>query len=125
MVAGLLDTAILVDMLRGYTPAEQWLAQQAQLGITRIVYLEILDGVLNKAEQRRALALLQRFDRIELTTADLEWATQQLIRYRLSHNIGMMDCLIAAPSHRLSLTLFTRNLKHFTPLLGDLAQKPY
>lgn len=44
---------------------------------------------------------------------------------RLSQNVDMMDCLIAASVHRLGLPLYTRNLKHFLPLIGDLACKPY
>jgi predicted nucleic acid-binding protein len=47
------------------------------------------------------------------------------MRYELSHGVGMMDCLIASVSYRLQLPLYTHNLKHFAPLLNDLAQKPY
>jgi len=36
-----------------------------------------------------------------------------------------MDCLIAAAAFRLQVPLHTRNLKHFAPLLGELAQEPY
>ena len=55
---------------------------------------------------------------------DLNWAMQQLRQYRLSHNVGILDCLIAAPAHRLQIPLYTRNLKHLEPLLGTLAQQP-
>ena len=37
----------------------------------------------------------------------------------------LVDLLIAAPSQRLQLPLYTHNLKHLSPLLGTLAQKPY
>lgn len=37
----------------------------------------------------------------------------------------MNDCLIAAPAQRLGVPLYTRNLKHFSPLLGDLAVMAY
>lgn len=38
----------------------------------------------------------------------------------------MVDhCLIAAPSARLKIPLFTRNLKHLVPLLDALAVEPY
>lgn len=70
MVKGLLDTNIIVDFLRLYTPAQNWYQQQPTLGITPFVWLEVMDGVLNTAEQKRAF-------------------------------------------------------KHFKPLLGNLAQKPY
>jgi predicted nucleic acid-binding protein len=45
--------------------------------------------------------------------------------FTLSHGVGIMDCLIASVSYRLQVPLYTRNLKHFTPLLGALAQTPY
>jgi predicted nucleic acid-binding protein len=53
------------------------------------------------------------------------WATEQLLRLKVSHGVDAFDCLIAAASHRLGVALYTRNLKHFQPLLAALAQSPY
>jgi predicted nucleic acid-binding protein len=125
MVNGFVDTAILVDILRGHPPAKPWLAAQTQLGITPIVWLELIEGARTKITQRQAMELLSRFQMIYLVQADMDWAMQQLSTYKLSHNIGMLDSLIASVSHRLQMTLYTNNLKHFSPLLGNLAQKPY
>ena len=125
MAVGLVDTNVVVDLLRGYAPAEQWLASQSQLGVTRGVYFEIFEGVSSKLRLQEAQKFLDRFELIEYTLFDLQWATDQLATYWLSHGIDAFDCLIAAPSYRLQLPLFTRNLKHFTPLLGNLAQEPY
>lgn len=126
MAAALIDSNIVIDLLRKYPPAENWLRSQRQtLGVSRVVYLEVLEGAENKAEQRRVLNLLKRFDLVQMIQQDFDWATQQLVQYRLSHNVDAFDCLIAAPSYRLQLPLHTRNLKHFTPLLGNLAQQPY
>lgn len=125
MVTALLDTSVVVDVLRQHPPAKAWLSSIADIGITKIVQLEVLEGANNRVEQRRALRFLRHFDHIDLVTADLDWAMEQLVRYKLSHNVGMMDCLIAAASHRLQLPLYTTNLKHFAPMLGGLVQKPY
>ena len=125
MVNGLLDTAVLVDLLRAYPPAGDWLSRQSPLGVSPVVWLEIIEGAEDKRAQVRAIKLLQRFERIEVVTEDFDWAIQQALRFRLSHNINMTDCLIASTAHRLNLPIFTTNLKHFHPLLGDLAQKPY
>ncbi len=125
MVAGLVDANVIIDELRKYPPAETWLQGQNYLGISRAVYLEVIQGAVTKIEQRRAIKLMNRFQFIELIDADFKWATDQLIRFNLSHNIDAFDCLIAAPAHRLQLPLYTRNLKHFAPLLGNLAQQPY
>ncbi len=126
MVSGLLDSSIIIDNLRSYPPAVDWLAQNhTQMGITRVVRLEVIAGARNKQGQQRALTILNDFEHIEVTTSDFMWATEQLLRLRLSHNMDVFDCLIAAASYRLQLPLYTINMKHFVPLIGALAQKPY
>jgi len=85
----------------------------------------VLQGVQSSKAQRRALRTLREFERVDLTTSDIDWAIRQLTGFKLSHNIGGLDCLIAAVSHRLQLPLYTTNTRHFTPLLGALAQRPY
>ena len=125
MVDALLDSAVVVDVLRGHPPAVAWLATQRNMGVTTVVWLEILEGTPNLQAQRIALRLLQSFVRVEITPPDIDWAIRQLTRLSLSHGVDAMDCLIASASHRLNVPLYTHNLKHFTPLLGSLAQKPY
>lgn len=122
MVDGLLDTSVLVDVLRMHEPALQWLGQQASLGVSSIVWIELLQGARDRVAQRRALALLQKFDRIDLISVDIDWAIQQLTQFNLSYNVGGLDCLIASASYRLQLPLYSTNFKHFTPLLDTLVQ---
>lgn len=76
MVNGLLDSSVLVDVLRGYTPAEDWLSKQTHLGVTQIVWLELLEGAQNKRAQTQALKLLRRFSLVQLTPKDMQWAVQ-------------------------------------------------
>jgi hypothetical protein len=124
-VTGLLDTAVLVDILRAYPAATTWLSGQDHLGVSPVVWLEIIEGAENARNQARAVELLRLFERIEMLAVDFDWAIQQALRFRLSHKVDMMDCLIAASAQRLGVPLFTRNLKHFQPMIGNLAQKPY
>jgi len=93
--------------------------------ISPIVWLEAVEGVIDKKSQSAMKKLLDLFVVADYQQYDMLWAMQMLEKYKLSHNIGMMDCLIAAPAYRQNLPLLTRNLKHFTPLLNNLAQKPY
>ncbi len=125
MVAALLDTAVVVDVLRGFPPAVDWLGHQGHLGVTTVVWLEIIESAPNRQAEQAALSLLRRFERVATTAEDMDWAIRQLLRFHFSHGLDAMDCLIAAASHRLSVPLCTRNLKHFTPLLGNLAHAPY
>ncbi len=87
--------------------------------------MEVVKGGPTKARRLQAARLLKQFEMIYLIQADLDWAMQAQMQYELSHGTGMLDCLIASVSHRLQLPLYTHNLKHFAPLLGNLAQKPY
>ena len=125
MVGGLLDTSIVIDLLRLHGPAQNWLQQQGSLGVSPIVWLEILQGSQNKSSQKSAIALLNTFEQVDLAPEDSSWAIEQAVRFTLSHNVEAFDCLIAATSYRLGIPLFTTNLKHFSPLLNTLAQKPY
>lgn len=124
---GFLDTAILIDIYRGYQPAQQWLQnnQNKTYALSPIVRLEAMEGSQNKQQLTKIKKLLDSFPIATYQNHDLLWAMQQLETYHLSHNVGMMDCLIAAPSYSQQLPLLTRNLKHFKPLLNNLAQRPY
>jgi predicted nucleic acid-binding protein len=124
-VEGLVDTTVLVDLLRHYPNAESWYKAQKLLGITNISWMELIVGAENKAAQRQSLQLLYLFEMVYIKEADTAWAMLQLLQYRLSHKVGIGDCLIAAAAYRLQVPLYTHNLKHFTPLLGNLAKRPY
>jgi predicted nucleic acid-binding protein len=77
-VIGLLDTSIIVDLLREHKPAELWLQSQGQLGVARTVWIEILEGAPNLRKQREAIKLLKHFDLIEHSLEDWIWATRML-----------------------------------------------
>lgn len=99
MVDVLIDTNIIVDLLRGYQPAQNWIAAQKQIGICRIVYMEVVQGATDRKKQREALKLLKRFAMVEHTQSDFIWATRQLTRHSLNYSIDVTDALIAAPAH--------------------------
>jgi predicted nucleic acid-binding protein len=127
VITALIETNVVVDVIRRYLPALSWLQAQNQptLGITPIIWMEVIAGGPTKIRRLRAAKFMAAFDMIYLTQADLDWAMQTQMRHELSHGVGMMDSLIASGSHRLQIPLYTHNLKHFAPLLGNLAQKPY
>lgn len=87
MVDALIDTSVLVDILRGYPPARIWLAQQSNPGISSMVWIELLQGARDKVAQQRALKLLHNFNRVALTDVDMIWSIEQLLRYNLSHSV--------------------------------------
>lgn len=123
---GLVDTAIVIDLIRGFPDAHEWLVDTEEtFGVSDYVWLEVIQGATNKQKQKAAIDILSDFQLVETTSEDTRWAVEALISARLSHNVDPFDCLIAATSHRLQIPLYTRNLKHFTPLIGELARQPY
>lgn len=126
MSTGLVDTTVIVHYLRRHPACRAWIAAQAaRLSLTAITWLEVMEGATSKTNQARCKVILGLFDLRYLTVGDQQWAFEQLEYFQFSHRIGMNDCLIAAVAQRLNLPLYTHNLKHFTPLLGDRAIKPY
>lgn len=121
----ILDTTVILHLFRKYPPALQWLNSQQYYGLTTITWLEVMEGASNKTNQIHCKTVLGQFALLYLSSADQEWAMQQLEHFQFSHHIGMGDCLIAAAAHRLQLPLYTHNLKDMAPLIGGLAVKPY
>jgi predicted nucleic acid-binding protein len=83
-------------------------------------------GASGKTGQAAAKALLNRFEMAYLTPNDMDWAMGQMERLRLSHGIGINDCLIASVAYRLQIPLYSHNLKDMQALLGNkLVLQPY
>jgi len=121
----LLDSTVLLHLLRNYTPALDWFDASKTFGISSITWMEVIIGVTNKQKLRDTLAFLDGFTIYYVTQDDQIWTQDKLQALRFSHHTGMNDCLIAATAYRLRTTLYTHNLKHMTPLIGKLAVKPY
>ena len=126
MMSGIVDTNILIELYRKNADAIAWLADQPELGVTPISWLEFMQGAAGKQGQQRCLQILAQFTTEHLTVSDQEWAMQQMLRLRLSHGVSRDDCLIASVCNRLRVPIFTRNVKDFTPMLSrHLVVKPY
>lgn len=123
---GILDSTTIIHLFRNHQPAIMWFRSQSLiLGITSITWSEIMRGASSKGHQTDTRNFLNQFQHLYLTPQDQQWAMQQLEAFHFSYRIGMNDCLIGSVPHRLQIPLYTHNLKHMTPLLGNLAVKPY
>jgi len=84
-----------------------------------------MSGASSKSNQAETKRVLDKFDLVYLTSADQRRAMEQLETFQFSHHIGMNDCLIAAVAHRMRVPLYTHNLKDMSPMVGELAIRPY
>jgi hypothetical protein len=125
MISGIIDSTVIIHILRRQAAAKNWLRQEAHLGVTTITWMEVLYGAPGKSGQQEAVNVLNTLTPIHLTQADQEWAIRLLLIYRLSHGVSINDCLIAGVAYRMQIPLYTHNLKDLTTLIGPLAVKPY
>ncbi len=127
MTIGIVDTTVIIHLFRKNTAARAWLeAQPEPLAITPYTWLEVIYGAPGKSAQAACLAIMQKFDMAYPAQADFVWAMENMQTYRLSHGVGILDCLIVSICHRLQVPFYTDNVKHFLPMLSEpWVIKPY
>ncbi len=122
----MLDTDVLIDVGRGYPPARQWLSSLTETpGVPNIVYMELIGGCQNKAALHQVQRLIASYLLFWLREPDCQLALALFLRFRLSHNLGLADALIAATAIGQGATLCTFNIKHFASIPGLVTEQPY
>src|SRR5262245_39605083 len=125
-VVGIVDTTVLIHLLRDNPIAINWLQAQSKLAMTTISWMEVIYGAQGHQGQIRSLNLFMQFNLLFLTEADQTWAMERLLALRLSGGVSITDCLIASVCHRLQVPLYTHNVKDMTKILAPaLVIKPY
>jgi predicted nucleic acid-binding protein len=122
----LLDSDILIDHLRGYAPARQYLkrfeAGEMQGYLSIITVAELAAGQMRQAQEEEKIhRLLALFTPLALDFT-MAWRGGEI---RRQYHTRMADALIAATALIRNLPLSTRNLQHFTPIEGLRVEKPY
>jgi len=115
----LLDTNVLIDVLKGETTARDWLEEQQQPAVSVITWIEVLVGC-RTAESQTVEAWLDSFERLPL---DRDVARES-VQARQRHGLKVPDAIILATARCHGLTLATRNSKDFPLSLGDVLH-PY
>jgi len=115
----LLDTNILIDVLRGEAVALAWLEQQQRPQISVITWIEVLVGC-REGETSRVSDWLEGFPRLPLDEA----IAAETVRLRQRHGLKIPDAIILATARCSDLSLATRNVKDF-PLELEGVMHPY
>lgn len=117
----LVDSDVLIDAGRGLAEALDCLQRHEAantLTISVITQLELLVGCQNKAEQRKLVKSLRRFDVLKLSEDISDSATLLITRYRLSHGLMMPDALIAATALVHDIPLLSKNQRDYRFITG-------
>lgn len=117
----ILDTDILIDVLRGDSDAILFLqtkSQQFQLAISAVTQMELIVGCRNKAELQALERFLQRFQLLKVTESISDGAADLLRQYRLSHGLLIPDAMIAATALEYNESFVSKNQRDYKFIAG-------
>ncbi|MCP9817774.1 type II toxin-antitoxin system VapC family toxin [Synechococcus sp. GreenBA-s] len=111
----LLDSNILIDVLKGEAKALAWLdAHGAEAAISVITWIEVLVGCSEqKAERETVQRWLDGFQRIDLDGA----IAARAVLLRRERRLKVPDAIILATAQCQRRRLVSRNIKDFPPTL--------
>ena len=109
----ILDTNILIEILKNNQTTIDKVEQYSEHYISSITKMELYYGAFNKQETQKIKRFLELFKVIELNETISEIATNLIYKYAKSHNLDIPDSLIAATSLYANIELFTYNTKDF------------
>lgn len=123
----LLDTDIMIDLLRGYPPAVAWInrVQYETVTLPGFVVLELLDGCSSQQETDRLLGFLASYRVLWPRVEDCDRAIADFAVGRLRRKLSILDVLIAECAVGFSLPLHTFNVKHLAGIPGLVTVQPY
>jgi predicted nucleic acid-binding protein len=123
----LLDTDVMIDILRSHRPALHWLQTlgQTPIGLPGLVVMELIQGCRTRVEQQRVQSTIRPHSLFWPTPTDCSRALDDFTQYSLSHNLGMIDALIAHTVIGLGDQLATFNQKHYCVITALQLIQPY
>ena len=109
----LLDTNILIEVLKGNQSIIEKLIPGQQYGISAVCSMELIYGVRDKAEVKKIEKALSQLRCYHITSAISKTALELMQKYSKSHGLAIPDALIASTAIIEELPLFTLNVKDF------------
>ena len=123
----ILDSDIMIDLLRQHPPALTWLDSlgEEEIILPGFVVMELLQGCSNKTEQAKVEQVLTGFETVWPLPETCEEALKVFARYHLSHRVGLLDALIGQTAVAFNLPLHTFNRKHYAVIPNLVTIEPY
>jgi len=122
----LFDTDILIWIQRGNIKAARLLNRTAERAISLQTYLELLQSVQNKTQQKQAKYFIRdmQIQVLPLTENIGHRASVYIDQFSLSHGLRAGDALIAATAVEAGEKLCSSNAKHYK-FIPDLEFLPF
>lgn len=122
-----IDTDVMVDVLRRYQPAVEWLDSLGSevVGLPGLVAMELLQGCRDREEEQHVEAILRTHKLYWPNPDDCVRAFDDFSSHRLSHGLGVLDALIAETAVGCGAELATFNEKHYRVVDALQTIQPY
>ena len=122
-----LDTDVMIDILRRHPPAISWLTSLGDelIALPGYVVMELVQGSRTKNEQDKLMRALSGYKVTWPAEESCNTALASFAQYNLSHNLGVIDALIAHTDLELAAPLHTFNQKHYAPIADLATVQPY
>ena len=87
--------------------------------------MELIQDAQNARQLRNGLKLIAPLQKVWPSESDCNQALSNFTAYHLSHDLGLIDALIAACAVGLQATLYGFNVKHYKVVPGLSMEQPY
>lgn len=123
----LVDTDVMVDILRGHAPAMAWLGDldDEQIVLSGFVVAELLQGCRNRKEQQKVERVIAPHLTAWPSSGTCDRALCVFSEWYLSHGLGIIDALIGQWAADMGEVLYTFNDKHYACIDGLVTKPPY
>jgi len=123
----LLDSDIVVDVLRGYQPALDWLINLGDepVLLPGYVAMELYQGCTNKNEQAKVQRVLAACQILWPSAEACQAALEVFATQHLGSGLGVLDALIGQTAVAAGLPLCTFNQKDYRTVPGLHTEQPY
>lgn len=111
----LVDTDVMIWYMRGNRQASRNLSDLERFSVSVITYMELVQGLRNKAELNTLRSFLKE-NQVDILYINEEISTKAMFlieQHYLSHSLNLADALIGATAVIYGIPLFTGNTKHY------------
>jgi predicted nucleic acid-binding protein len=121
----LVDTDVLIWYMRGNKKALRAIEALDGFSISVVTYIELVQGLRNKAELNTLRNFLQTksVPVLHVTESISSSAMFLVEQHHFSHSLGFSDALIAATAIGHGLPLLTANAKHYQPVKNLIVKR--
>lgn len=115
----LLDTDVLIDVLRGYVPALEWFSMLTEPpAVVSLCVMELIQGCRNRNELSAVQQLVAPLEIWYPTETEMQLALDMFTQHYLQSRLGIIDAVVGAVAISRSALLCTFNTRHYQPIIG-------